>query len=149
MEMNPSPVIALNHAVAVAMSGQIEDGLKRIDDLGSGSLDQYYLFHAARADLLRRLNRHSEAAAAYQRALSLATNQLEIDFLVTAGSSDGSATTPSNKLGFESNLTDNGRCLKAASRNSSARPRQRVRHHPGGANHGEIHGALGPVKWLE
>ena len=44
MEMNPSPVIALNHAVAVAMSGQIEEGLKRIDDLRSGSLDQYYLF---------------------------------------------------------------------------------------------------------
>ncbi len=81
MKMNPSAVIALNHAVAVAMSGRIEDGLKRIDDLYSGSLDQYYLFHAARADLLRRLNRRSEAAAAYQRALSLATNQLEINFL--------------------------------------------------------------------
>jgi RNA polymerase sigma-70 factor (ECF subfamily) len=81
MKMNPSSVIVLNHAVAVAMSGRIEDGLRRIDDLCSGSLDQYYLFHAARADLLRRLNRHSEAAAAYQHALSLATNQLEIDFL--------------------------------------------------------------------
>jgi RNA polymerase sigma-70 factor (ECF subfamily) len=81
MERNPSAVIALNHAVAVAMSGQIGDGLKQIDDLGSGPLDQYYLFHAARADLLRRLDRHSEAAVAYQRALSLATNQLEIDFL--------------------------------------------------------------------
>ncbi len=80
MRMNPSPVIALNHAAAVAMSGRIEEGLKQIDDL-SGSLDQYYLFHAARADLLRRLNRHAEAAAAYQRALGLATNQLEIDFL--------------------------------------------------------------------
>ena len=80
MDMNPSPVIALNHAAAVAMSGRIEEGLKRIDDL-SGSLDQYYLFHAARADLLRRLNRHAGAAAAYQRALGLATNQLEIDFL--------------------------------------------------------------------
>jgi RNA polymerase sigma-70 factor (ECF subfamily) len=78
MEMNPSAVIALNHAVAVAMSGQIEDGLDRIDHL---PLEQYYLFHAARADLLRRLNRHSEAAAAYQRAFSLASNQLEIDFL--------------------------------------------------------------------
>jgi RNA polymerase sigma-70 factor, ECF subfamily len=82
MKMNPSSVIALNHAVAVAMSGRIEDGLTRIDDLCSGSLDQYYLFHAARADLLRRMNRRSEAAAAYQRALSLATNQLEIDFLL-------------------------------------------------------------------
>ncbi len=81
MKMNPSAVIALNHAVAVAMSGQIEEGLEQIDGLGSGSLDQYYLFHAARADLLRRLNRHSEAAVAYRRALSLATNQLEINFL--------------------------------------------------------------------
>ncbi len=80
MERNPSPVIALNHAAAVAMSGRIEEGLKRIGDL-SGSLDQYYLFHAARADLLRRLHRHAEAAAAYQQALGLATNQLEIDFL--------------------------------------------------------------------
>jgi RNA polymerase sigma-70 factor (ECF subfamily) len=80
MRMNPSPVIALNHAAAVAMSGRIEEGLQQIDDLAD-SLDQYYLFHAARADLLRRLNRQAEAAAAYQRALSLATNQLEIDFL--------------------------------------------------------------------
>ena len=64
------------------MSGRIEDGLKRIDDLCSSSLDRYYLFHAARADLLRRLKRYSEAAVAYQQAMSLATNQLEIDFLL-------------------------------------------------------------------
>jgi RNA polymerase sigma-70 factor (ECF subfamily) len=82
LQLNPSPVIALNHAVAVAMSTGIEDGLKRIDDLGhTGALDQYYLFHAARADLLRRLNRYAEAAAAYERAASLATNGIELDFL--------------------------------------------------------------------
>jgi len=82
LEVNPSPVIALNHAVAVAMSAGIEDGLKRIDDLGgTGALDQYYLFHAARADLLRRLNRNGEAAAAYQQAASLASNRIERDFL--------------------------------------------------------------------
>ena len=82
MELNPSPVIALNHAVAVAMSAGIEIGLKRIDDLGrAGALDQYYLFHAARADLLRRLNRYGEAAAAYEQAASLATNSIELDFL--------------------------------------------------------------------
>jgi RNA polymerase sigma-70 factor (ECF subfamily) len=80
MGMNPSAVITLNHAVAVAMSGRIEEGLRQIDEL-LGPLGQYYLFHAARADLLRRLNRASEAAAAYRQALSLATNQLEIDFL--------------------------------------------------------------------
>ena len=80
--LNPSPVIALNHAVAVAMSAGLEDGLKRIDDLGrTGALDQYYLFHAARADLLRRLNRYGEAAAAYLQAVSLATNPTEQDFL--------------------------------------------------------------------
>jgi RNA polymerase sigma-70 factor (ECF subfamily) len=82
LQMNPSPVIALNHAVAVAMSAGIEDGLKRMDDLGhTGALDQYYLFHAARADLLRRLNRYAEAAAAYEQAARLTTNGIELDFL--------------------------------------------------------------------
>ena len=82
LQLNPSPVIALNHAVAIAMSAGIEHGLERVDELGrSGALDQYYLFHAARADLLRRLNRHPEAASAYQRAASLTTNRVELDFL--------------------------------------------------------------------
>jgi RNA polymerase sigma-70 factor (ECF subfamily) len=82
LTLNPSPVIALNHAVAIAMSEGIEEGLKRIDDLGrAGALDQYYLFHAARADLLRRLNRNEEAAAAYAQAAGLTTNQIEHDFL--------------------------------------------------------------------
>ncbi len=82
LALNPSPVIALNHAVAVAMSGGIEDGLQRIDDLGrTGALDRYYLFHAARADLLRRLNRYTEAAEAYERAASLVTNGIELNFL--------------------------------------------------------------------
>jgi RNA polymerase sigma-70 factor, ECF subfamily len=76
---SPSPVIALNHAVAVAMSIGIEEGLKRIDDLRG--LDQYYLFHAARADLLRRLDRVGEARDAYQRAVSLARNRIEQNFL--------------------------------------------------------------------
>jgi RNA polymerase sigma-70 factor (ECF subfamily) len=80
--LNPSPVIGLNHAVAVAMSGTIEDGLKRIDELGrAGGLAGYYLFHAARADLLRRLSRHAEAAGAYQNALNLASNNVERNFL--------------------------------------------------------------------
>jgi RNA polymerase sigma-70 factor (ECF subfamily) len=82
MEMNSSSVIILNHAVAVAMSGKIELALQRIDDLCAGSLAQYYLFHAARADLLRRLKRYSEAAAAYRQALSLTTNQMEREFLL-------------------------------------------------------------------
>ena len=82
LELNPSPVIALNHAVAVAMSGAMEDGLKRIEDLGSaGVLDRYYLLHAARADLLRRMNRFSEAASAYEQAACLTTNGIELEFL--------------------------------------------------------------------
>jgi RNA polymerase sigma-70 factor, ECF subfamily len=80
--LNPSPVIALNHAVAVAMTAGWEAGLKRIDLLGaSGELDSYYLFHAARADLFRRLNRQKEAAEAYRKALALTTNGVEQEFL--------------------------------------------------------------------
>jgi RNA polymerase sigma-70 factor (ECF subfamily) len=82
LEWNPSPVIALNHAVAIAMSSGIEEGLRQIDDLGrAGTLDHYYLFHAARADLLRRLKRNAEAAEAYRHAAALTTNRIECDFL--------------------------------------------------------------------
>lgn len=82
LELNRSRVIALNHAVAIAMSEGLEPGLTRIDALGaSGELDDYYLFHAARADILRRLNRPAEAAVAYERALRLATNRIEQNFL--------------------------------------------------------------------
>ena len=80
LEWNPSPVIALNHAAAIAMSAGPEEGLKRMAALAD-SLDQYYLFPAARADLLRRLNRRVEAADAYRRASALATNRIERDFL--------------------------------------------------------------------
>jgi len=72
-------VVALNHAVAVAMSAGLADGLALIDAIGG--LDEYYLFHAARADILSRMSRNGEAAAAYRRALALATNQIEQDFL--------------------------------------------------------------------
>ena len=82
LEFNQSPVIALNHAVAVAMSAGFEEGLKRIDAVGlSGQLDGYYLFHAARADILRRMQRFEEAADAYRRALALTGNRIEQDFL--------------------------------------------------------------------
>src|SRR5215469_9059362 len=82
LELNPSPVVALNHAVAVAMSGPIAEGLNRIDELGrTSALDRYYLFHAARADLLRRLRQNDEAAAAYERAVALATNPVEVNYL--------------------------------------------------------------------
>jgi RNA polymerase sigma-70 factor (ECF subfamily) len=83
LEWNPSPVVALNHAVAIAMWQGFEQGLSRADELGaSGALDRYYLFHAARADLLRRLNRQVEAAEAYRRAIDLTTNAIERNFLL-------------------------------------------------------------------
>ena len=64
------------------MSGSVADGLKRIDELGhSDGLGGHYLFHAARADLLRRLNRNTEAAAASRTALGLTSNRVERNFL--------------------------------------------------------------------
>lgn len=82
MRFSSSPVIALNHAAAVAMAEGAENGLRLIDAAGaSGTLNNYYLFHAARADLLRRLNRFPEARAAYERALSLTTNLIEQNYI--------------------------------------------------------------------
>jgi RNA polymerase sigma-70 factor (ECF subfamily) len=79
---SPSPVVALNHAVAIAMWQGFEEGLRRVDELGaSGALDRYYLFHAARADLLRRLHRDREAADSYRRAIDLTANGMERNFL--------------------------------------------------------------------
>ncbi len=78
-----SPIIALNYAVAVAMSESLERGLAMIDELGSsGELDSYHLYHAARADLLRRMGRSQEALASYQRAQVLATNAVELRYLL-------------------------------------------------------------------
>ena len=80
--INNSPVVALNHAVAVAMSEGIEQGLAIMDNLGSDpQLGRYYLYHAARADLLRRLGRPSEALRAYQQALALTSNAVEQRYL--------------------------------------------------------------------
>jgi RNA polymerase sigma-70 factor (ECF subfamily) len=79
---NGSPVVALNYAVAVAMSDGLEKGLLQIHQLGeSGELDSYYLYHAARADLLRRLSRNEEAVAAYERALGFTANAVERRYL--------------------------------------------------------------------
>ena len=72
--VQPSPVVTLNQAVAVAMADGPAAGLRLIDALArEGALDRYHLLHAARADLLRRQGRPAEAAAAYDRALELAT----------------------------------------------------------------------------
>ena len=64
------------------MGESVEQGLELLESLGaSGELRSYYLFHAARADLLRRLSRNSEAVAAYRSALSLTANAVERRFL--------------------------------------------------------------------
>jgi len=78
--MNPSPVIELNRAVAVAMADGPARGLPLVDAL-AGELEGYHLFHSTRADLLRRLDRRDESAAAYRRALVLATNPSQRAFL--------------------------------------------------------------------
>jgi RNA polymerase sigma-70 factor, ECF subfamily len=76
----PGPVVALNRAVAVAMARGPETGLALMDELAD-ALEGYHLFHSARADLLRRLDRAGEASAAYRRALALAANPVERAFL--------------------------------------------------------------------
>ena len=77
---HPSPVVSLNRAVAIAMADGPGAGLPLVDEL-AGELDTYHLFHATRADLLRRLGRGAEAEHAYRRALALATNPAERRFL--------------------------------------------------------------------
>ena len=74
----PSPVVELNHAVAVAFAEGEDRGLELIDAIPG--LDGYHLLHAARADLLRRLGRDEDAAAAYRTALALTTNETERGF---------------------------------------------------------------------
>jgi RNA polymerase sigma-70 factor (ECF subfamily) len=78
----PTPVVELNRAVAVAMAEGPERGLEILDDPAlTEPLADYHLFWSARADLLRRLERRDEAAEAYRRALELATNPVERRFL--------------------------------------------------------------------
>jgi len=80
--VQPSPVVSLNRAVAVAMLDGPQPALALIDGLAAaGDLDDYHLLHAARADLLRRIGSSAEAAKSYTRALALATNDSERRFL--------------------------------------------------------------------
>jgi RNA polymerase sigma-70 factor, ECF subfamily len=80
--MQPSPVVSLNRAVAVAMASGPAQGLEIVDRLAAASdLDGYHLLHAAHADLLRRLGASAEAAQSYRRALELVTNESERRFL--------------------------------------------------------------------
>ena len=79
LTLHPSPVVALNHAVAVSMADGPAAALPLVEKLGD--LDGYHLWHATRADLLRRLGREDEARAAYARALELTRNEAERRFL--------------------------------------------------------------------
>ena len=80
--LEPSPIVSLNRAVAVAMVDGPPAALALIDALAAaGDLDDYHLMHAARADLLRRMGSSAEAATSYARALALVTNDSERRFL--------------------------------------------------------------------
>jgi RNA polymerase sigma-70 factor (ECF subfamily) len=82
MRLEPTPVVELNRAVAVAMRDGAAAGLALVDAiLDRGDLGEYHLAHSARADLLRRLSRRADAIAAYERALKLATQEPERRFI--------------------------------------------------------------------
>jgi RNA polymerase sigma-70 factor (ECF subfamily) len=80
----PSPVVRLNRAVAVAMADGLDAGLRLVEELAAdGSLSDYHLLEATRADLLRRRGESQAAAAAYRRALATAPSEPERRFLTT------------------------------------------------------------------
>jgi RNA polymerase sigma-70 factor, ECF subfamily len=82
LRLHPSPVIALNHAAAVALGQRLELGLRLIEDLeAEGELASYHLLPAAKADILRRLGRPREAVVAYEQALRLVTQPAERRYL--------------------------------------------------------------------
>jgi RNA polymerase sigma-70 factor (ECF subfamily) len=81
-EMQPSPVVELNRAVAIAMADGPAAGLARVERIAAeGQLADYPYLHSTRADLLRRLDRRADAVAAYRRALELTANEPERAFL--------------------------------------------------------------------
>jgi RNA polymerase sigma-70 factor, ECF subfamily len=82
LSVAPTPVVALNRAVAIGEVHGPAAALALVENL---DLDTYHLFHATRADLLRRLGRHHEAAAAYQRAAAMAPTDAERAFLRHGG----------------------------------------------------------------
>jgi RNA polymerase sigma-70 factor (ECF subfamily) len=86
-ELSPSVVVELNRAVAVAMAEGPEPGLEIVD--GLAGLERYHLWHSTRAELLRRLGRREEAAAAYSRALELAPSETERTFLQSRVAASG------------------------------------------------------------
>ena len=82
LRIQPSPVVQLNRAVAIAMRDGPEAGLRHIDAvLEHGELANYYLAHSARADMCRRLGRTAEARSSYEKALALTQQEPERQFL--------------------------------------------------------------------
>jgi RNA polymerase sigma-70 factor (ECF subfamily) len=104
LRMEPTPVVRLNRAVALAEAGALPAALREIDAL-AGALDGYAQFHAARADLLRRLARRSESDAAFDRAIGLAPTFADAAFLRARRSetiiaqADGALPAPNQKKG--------------------------------------------------
>ncbi|MGR0319679.1 RNA polymerase sigma factor [Agromyces sp. ZXT2-3] len=90
--LDPSPVVALNRAIAVGEVDGVDAALTIIDGL-AGSLDGYHAFHASRAELLRRVGRDAEARAAYDRAIELAGNRAEVAYLRRRRGGTGAAPT--------------------------------------------------------
>jgi RNA polymerase sigma-70 factor (ECF subfamily) len=83
LRLDPSPVIEINRAVAIAMGQSLDAGLALLDELNQrNELSEFHLLSSARADLLRRLSRLPEAADAYRRALALTSNDIERRFLL-------------------------------------------------------------------
>lgn len=78
--LQPSPIVSLNRAVAIAMVDGPPTAIALLDAIAP-ELDGYHLFHAARADLLRRMGAPAEAAQSYERAMALVTNDSERRFL--------------------------------------------------------------------
>jgi RNA polymerase sigma-70 factor, ECF subfamily len=79
LQLTPSPVVELNRAVAQAMSEGVAAGLASVERISG--LDEYLPYHVTRADLLQRLGRDKEAAAAYRRAIALSPNSVQRSFL--------------------------------------------------------------------
>src|SRR5262249_25508404 len=84
LALAPTPVVALNRAIAIGEVKGPAEALATVDEL---NLEQYYAFHATRADLLRRLGREGESAAAYERAAAMAPTEAEREFLTRGGRS--------------------------------------------------------------
>jgi RNA polymerase sigma-70 factor (ECF subfamily) len=98
--MTPSPVVELNLAAAVAMADGPAVGLAMMDGIStSGDLESYSYLHASRADLLRRLERWSEAEAAYRRALELTSNGAERAFLESRLTEVDRRSSPHDRAG--------------------------------------------------